>query len=132
MLRWLRLLVLLGITACLDPEVPSLVTGEWGGAHLGLVATDQGADLEYDCALGRIDEAIRPDGGGHFTVTGVHFPGHGGPVPPGAEIEEHPARYTGVVRGDRMTLTVTLTDSDTNLGTFTLIRGASPYVLKCL
>jgi hypothetical protein len=31
-----------------------------------------------------------------------------------------------------MTLTVTLTDSDTNLGTFTLIRGGSPFVLKCL
>ena len=132
MLRSLRLLVLLGATACLGPEVPSLVTGDWGGAHLGLVATDQGADLEYDCAAGRIDEAIRPDSEGRFSVTGVHFPGHGGPVPPGPEIEQHPARYNGVVRGDRMTLTVILTDSDTNLGTFMLIRGASPYVLKCL
>jgi hypothetical protein len=132
MLRWLRLFVFLGATACLGPEVPSLVTGDWGGTHLGLVATDQGADLEYDCAAGRIDQPIRPDGEGRFSVTGVHFPGHGGPVPPGTAIEQHPARYDGVVRGDRMTLTVTLTDSDTNLGTFTLIRGASPYVLKCL
>jgi hypothetical protein len=132
MLRWLRLISLLGSTACLGPEVPSLVTGDWGGTHLGLVATDQGADLEYDCAAGRIDQAIRPDAEGRFSVTGVHLPGHGGPVPPGQEIEQHPARYDGIVRGNRMTLTVTLTDSDTNLGTFTLIRGASPYVLKCL
>ncbi|HEV8599108.1 MAG TPA: hypothetical protein VGQ69_07080 [Gemmatimonadales bacterium] len=43
-----------------------------------------------------------------------------------------PARYDGRVRGDTMTLTVTLTDPNEVLGTCTLVYGRSPYVFKCL
>jgi hypothetical protein len=31
-----------------------------------------------------------------------------------------------------MSVTVTLTDTNQLLGSFTLVRGASPYVFKCL
>ena len=125
-------LLILGATACLAPEVPSLVAGEWGGEHLGLTATETGANLEFDCAAGTIGEPIRPDDSGDFSVTGVQFPGHGGPIQVGETIESHPARYDGTVRGDQMTLTVTLTDSDTSLGSFTLIQDGIPNVTKCL
>ena len=128
---WSRALLLLA-TACLDPGVPTLVTGDWGGPHLGLVATISGATLEYDCAEGRIAGPIRPDDGGRFLVTGEHFPGHGGPIRIGDPVERLPASYLGTVRGNTMTVTVTLTDSNQTLGTFTLVRGASPHVFKCL
>lgn len=125
-------LLLLGLAGCVGPEIPTVLTGEWGGVHLGLVATGAGAELEYDCASGRIGVAVRPDGSGRFSVAGSHFPGHGGPIRFGEILVERPARFDGNVRGDTMTLTVTLTDTNEALGTFTLVRGASPHVFKCL
>lgn len=130
-MRW-SLCVCFFAVACLDPEVPALVTGNWGGPHLGLVATDDGATLEYDCAEGRIVGAIRPDAAGRFLVTGEHLPGHGGPIRIDEVAERRPARYQGTVRGSAMTLLVTLTDTNESLGTFALVRGASPHVVKCL
>ena len=130
-MRW-PLPLLLFCTACLDPEVPSLVTGEWGGPHLGLIATATGADLEYDCAIGKIAGGIHPDAGGRFSALGEHFPGHGGPIRIDEQGERRPARYQGTVRGTTMTLLVILTDTNQPLGSFTLVRGASPHVFKCL
>jgi hypothetical protein len=132
MLRLVSLSVLLAITACLEANAPALVVGDWGGEHLGLRASSSGASLEYDCAAGKIAEPIRPDAAGRFSVTGEHYPGHGGPVRIDEEQVRRPARYDGLVRGDVMTLAVTLTDSSELLGTFTLVYGRSPYVLKCL
>lgn len=125
-------LLLLGLAGCVGPEIPDVVRGEWGGVHLGLVASDSGAALEYDCASGRITGPLRPDERGRFLAVGSHVPGHGGPIRVDEVPETRPARYDGTVRGDKMTITVTLTDTHEILGTFTLIRGASPHVLKCL
>lgn len=126
------LLLLLAGSACLDPEIPDLVTGEWGGDHLGMIASSTGATLEYDCAMGKILEPIRPDGAGRFVATGEHYPGHGGPIRIDEEQVRRPASYLGTVRGKSLTLTVTLTDSSQVLGSYVLIRGGSPHVLKCL
>ena len=132
MRRSLLLLALLGPVGCLDPEMSTSVLGEWGGEHLGLIATAQGAQLEFDCATGRTTEAITPDGAGRFSVAGFHSPGHGGPIREDEETVELPARFDGTVRGDLMTISITLTEQATTLGPFTLLRGASPRVFKCL
>ena len=132
MARLTWLILALGTAACVAPDIPEVVTGEWGGQHLGLVATDNGADLEYDCATGRITGAVRPDAQGRFSAPGEHFPGHGGPIGGGGPPEVRSARYEGTVRGTKMTITVTLTDTSEVLGTFTLVQGASPHVFKCL
>jgi len=132
MRRSLTFLAVLGAVACMDPELPAPVLGEWGGDHLGLVATLDGADLEYDCATGRTSGAIVPDGAGRFSVPGFHSPGHGGPAFEGEEPVNLPARYDGTVRGDLMTISVTLPDWAMTLGPFTLKRGGAPHVFKCL
>jgi hypothetical protein len=90
-----------------------------------------GATIEYDCASGTIDEALVA-ADGNFTAIGTHIRGHGGPVREGEIADKHPARYDGRTDGKTMTLEVTLTDSREKLGTFTLQRGASPSVFKCL
>ncbi len=132
MLRLLSVLLFLGALGCVDPEMPSPVLGEWGGEHLGLVASVEGAELEFDCATGEIASAIVPDGSGRFSVAGFHFPGHGGPIRDDEETVKLPARFDGTVRGDLMTITVTLPDWAMTLGPYTLLRGASPRVIKCL
>ena len=108
------------------------IGGRWGGDHVELVATDTGATLEYDCAHGAIAGRILTDESGRFTATGTHVREHGGPIREGEIPDAHPASYTGDVRGDRMTLTVRETDSGTVLGPFTLMRGVSGRLMKCL
>ena len=66
------------------------------------------------------------------SVLALHQAGTGGPV--GVDPIEHPrpARYDGVVEGDHMTVTVTLTDRNERLGVFELTGGAEPRLFKCL
>lgn len=124
----------LALLACGESRTspPAVVTGEWGGDHAGLIATPDSGTLEYDCAVGRITEPLRPDANGVFAASGTHTPGHGGPIRVDEVLPKRPARYTGHVAGDRLTLTVVMTDSAVNVGTFELVRGRSPRVLKCL
>lgn len=110
------------------PILPS----EWGGLHMGMVVLAGGATIEYDCATGTIDEPLTVDASGRFDVRGTHSRGHGGPVLIGETPERRPARYSGSTDGNSMTLSVTLTESGQVLGPFTLARGASPAVLKCV
>ena len=111
---------------------PSVLIGTWGGDHAGLIASADSGTLEYDCAAGRITEGLRPGADGRFFALGTHTPGHGGPARIDEVFERRPARYTGRVDGDALELTVVMTDSNAVVGTFTMTRGRSPYVVKCL
>ncbi len=110
------------------PIVPS----EWGGDHIGLTASATGGTLEYDCASGTIDQPIIAATNGSFVAQGTHTIGHGGPSMVGEIPDRHPARYDGWTDGETMKLTVTITDTGQKLGDFTLTRGQSPHVFKCL
>jgi len=108
------------------------VVGPWGGQHLAMVLTATGGTMEYDCAAGTIsnDWTVTPDG--LFAATGEHMPGHGGPGRIDEDTVRRPARYQGTIRGRTMTLTVVLTDSATVLGVFSLTRGQTGSVFRCL
>jgi len=106
--------------------------GKWGGEHIGILVSDSSATLEYDCAHGTIDELIIPDDEGKFEVSGVHVFEHGGPIRSDEAIDEHPALYKGHILGNEMTLILVLTDTDTEINTFSLTRGVNPLIYKCL
>ncbi len=126
------LLLLLGASATCRAALTGPVSpGDWGGEHIGLVVTARGATIEYDCASGTIDETIVATDG-LFSASGTHTPGHGGPIRQDEIPDKHPARYEGHVDGDTMILDVTLTDSGEKLGRYTLFRGRSAQVFKCL
>jgi hypothetical protein len=137
MMRLRTALPLMAVTivlACGDSGIgpPEIITGDWGGDHAGLIATPDSSTLEYDCAAGRITEPLRPLSDGSFTAVGTHTPGHGGPIRIDEVLPKRPARYTGRVDGDHLSLTVVMTDSSVTVGTFDLYRGRSPHVFKCL
>lgn len=132
------LFVAIALAACSDsspvagPKDGKVRPGIWGGDHVGVTVTETGGTLEYDCAAGTIDQPFMLDAAARFDLVGTHVRGHGGPARDGEEPDRHPARYTGRIDGGTMTLTVTMTDLNQPVGTFTLTVGASPRIVRCL
>jgi hypothetical protein len=113
-------------------KMSKLQAGTWGGPHIAVDVSENGARLEYDCAHGTIDEPIVPDRDGRFDVKGTHVKEHGGPVRADEDMTGQPARYTGRAEGQTLTLTVTLTDTNEVVGTYTVALGQRPRIVKCL
>ena len=105
--------------------------GTWGGLHLRMEVVDGSATIEYDCANGTIAGPLTIDRRGRFSLRGTHAQEHGGPIRNDEKPNSRPARYTGWTDGRKMTLTVTLTDTNETLGTFSLVRGQQGRVFKC-
>ncbi len=104
----------------------------WGGPHISVEVTESGAQLNYDCAHGTIDQPIAPDANGKFAVSGTHTQERGGPVRADEGNSRPPARYTGTVEGQTMTFTVTLRDTNEVVGTYTVTHGKAGRIVKCL
>jgi hypothetical protein len=121
------------LVGCGDDSVSpgAKIDGVWGADHHELVANSDGALLEYDCAHGSIDSGLVLDSNGRFELEGTHTR-EGGPIDLNNPPDEHPARYQGRLLGDRLVLTVTITDTGDVLGPFTLIRGERGNLYKCL
>jgi len=124
--------LVLATSACPQDYPERLPSGNWGGQHIGLVATDTGATIEYDCARGEISGPLRLGAAGEFTWEGTHYPGHGGPVRVDEPPNAHPARYVGRASAEAMEMTLTLVDGTQAPQTFTLTRGANAGVFRCL
>ena len=111
-------------------EQRQVAPGLWGGEHVRMIVSSKGAQIEYDCASGKIDRAIVLDEKGGFNAQGSYTPERGGPRREGDVIPTR-ARYVGRVRGDTMRLTVRLEQSKQVVGVFTLTRGDDPLLTKC-
>jgi hypothetical protein len=103
----------------------------WGGLHVSMQMTAQGATLEFDCAHGAILAAVKPDAAGDFRVTGTYTPEHGGPIRKDNPPRDLPATYKGTIHGDTMQLQVELSDKDQQPPALTLTRGTNGRVMKC-
>lgn len=112
-------------------QAESVKAGTWGGQGVRLVVGSGGAQVEYDCAHGTLDAALRLDAQGRFDVAGTHTREGPGPIRIGIKRESRPARYTGSIDGQTMTLTVTLTDTNDTLGPFTLYYDQQGRLIKC-
>lgn len=103
----------------------------WGGSHVSMKVTPQGATLEFDCAHGSLLEEIKPNAKGEFTAHGTYTPEHGGPVMRDNPDRDLPATYQGSVDGDTMRLEIMLADNAEAPEPFTLTRGKAGRVVKC-
>lgn len=108
-----------------------LAEGPWGGAHLRLNVSGNGAALEFDCAHGEITVPFETDTEGRFDLSGTYTREGPGPIRIGREPTARPARYAGRVEGERMTLSVKLEGADKPLAQYTLTRGDEGRVVKC-
>src|ERR1022692_4034540 len=82
----------------------------WGGHHVSMKVTPQGATLEFDCARGNMLEPIKANATGEFTARGT---------------------YKGSIDGDTMRLEIMLAEKDQAPEPFTLTRGKVGRVVKC-
>ena len=125
-------LVLLATLACAGPSGTGRITlGPWGGEHVLLTVKDTGADVQFDCAHGRVEEPIVLDDAQRFDVRGVFIREHGGPVKKDEAESSQPVRYKGTVNADRMSLTVAPEGGGEDLGSFTLSKGSKGHLVRC-
>jgi hypothetical protein len=115
--------------AGMRPDAKAVASGTWGGEHVLLQVSDKGAEVEFDCAHGQITQPMALNEHGDFDIAGTFTAEHGGPVRRDETSSANPARYSGHVNGDTLSLTVTL-EKDT-LGPFTLTRDNRPILKKC-
>jgi hypothetical protein len=139
--RYVRVFCVLGalaaVVACSDDATRpggggrERLGGTWGGEHVALDVSLKGASLEFDCAIGTIDQPVVARADGTIKVRGTYTRASGGPAHMGDEPDIHPAVYTGRLEGDVLTLKVTLTDLGIEVGPFTLRRGEPPMLFLC-
>lgn len=108
-----------------------LSIGDWGGEHVSMKVTASGADLDFDCASGKIASPIVIDGNGTFEVSGTYHAEHGGPVRRDEESSATNARFVGRTSERILTLTITLLESNEAMGSFRLEKGSLGHVMKC-
>ena len=118
-------------TNATTPSQSRDLRGTWGGQSIAMEVSDEGAEIEFDCAHGRITEKISPSTDGKFETKGVFARERGGPQRMG-ENNEQPAVYRGSIKEKTMTVTIELTRNNENLGTFTLTQGSTGRIHKCL
>jgi hypothetical protein len=109
-----------------------LATGLWGGEHIRAEVTDKGAEIEFDCAHGAIEEAIVLNSNGGFDVSGKFSPQHGGPVRNDEVSKGISVRYIGRVQDSALTLTIVNAATKETIGDFTLTHGSEGRLKKCL
>jgi len=112
-------------------KMQNIPAGIWGGSSIRIEITGGAATVEYDCANGTIKGPLKFDGNGKFSLSGTHVREHGGPIRMNEQLQSQPARFTGWTDGKKMTLTVTLADSNQEIGTFALTRGHEARLRKC-
>jgi hypothetical protein len=104
----------------------------WGGEHVRAEVGKESVNFEFDCAHGASEGPLALAEDGRFDLEGFFVAERGGPVRRDQKEKRRPARYSGRVEGETMTLSVTLTESGDDVGTFTLTRGGAARLNKCL
>ena len=103
----------------------------WGGEHIRIRFVEGKARVEFDCAHGTITDPLETNAEGRFDLNGTYVREGPGPTRLNAPRRSQPARYSGKVKGDEMSLSVILNTDSQEIGTFTLKRGSQGLVRKC-
>lgn len=107
------------------------LVGLWGGDRMRLTIEAGGANLQADCATGRIAGPIELSPAGTFAATGVFEQHRPGPQRADTNAAPPGARYSGEVKGDTMTLSILPEGASTPLS-FELRKGVDVKLVRCL
>ncbi|MEO8359841.1 MAG: hypothetical protein ABI672_07420 [Vicinamibacteria bacterium] len=114
-------------SACPAASVTRLSPGVWGGDAAILEVTKDGANVEFECAVGVITKPIVLDAKGGFDLPGTFTAEGRGPTRDDATGSV--ARYVGSVKGETLTLTVSAEGKE--IGSYPLTRGRQSVLRKC-
>lgn len=101
--------------------------GRWGGQHLRLDVSADGAEFEFDCAHGRIAGPLTLENG-RFAATGTYVRERG---PVRMDDSGQRVYFKGQVDGPQMTLSFSLAEDGSDAETYTLTHGAEAKLRKC-
>jgi len=105
--------------------------GSWGGQSIRFEIAKTGVKIEFDCADGEILSQLKADKQGRFKVEDTLTGRGAGPVRRDAVPQPMPALYEGTVKGNVITLKVTLLKTNESAGEFTIERGKAPSLQRC-
>lgn len=108
-----------------------VASGDWGGQDVRMNVTSNGAELQFSCSHGTIDEPIVVNDNGDFSAKGTFIAETPGPTREDNPPVKQPAIYSGSVKDQSMTLTVTISKSKAQVGSFTLAFGKGGRVRRC-
>lgn len=131
----LAVLVVLASSLCVQAQTNSSALGPagsvWGGEHIQLNVTADGATLEFDCASGTITKPLAADAQGSFKVKGTFTRERPGPVMRDNPNTAAAATYSGTITGNAMRLSITTGPQNESIGDYVLARGQTGKVFKC-
>lgn len=103
----------------------------WGGDHVRIEFNEGEGKVEFDCARGIITDPFKTDSEGRFALKGTYLRDGPGPIRLNLPRVSQPAHYSGRIKDDEMSLSVTLNTTSQEIGTFTLTRGSQGRIWKC-
>ena len=107
----------------------AIAVGDWGGDHVSMTITADGADFEFDCATGHIPSPLVLDGKGKFKANGTYKRERPAPAQVDDVSEGSAVTYSGSVKGNVMQLHIEIPGQETmNLE---LTRGEEGRLTKC-
>lgn len=113
------------------PAGSGLAVGTWGGDNAGVIVDDSTAHVHVGCTNGDFTRPITLDSQGRFTATGS-YQLRAYPVVREPPV---PALFTGVVAGDRLTLTIAVDDTiiheQVTVGPATVKYAREPRMQSC-
>lgn len=120
-----------GKTETMPNEQNRVAAGSWGGPNVSMNVTSDGAQLRFSCARGSVEAPIALDTEGRFSAQGTFTKETPGPTREDNPPKAQPATYSGSIRDQRMTLTITLTETKEQVGSFELEFGKTGRVFRC-
>lgn len=126
-------LVMTSCSSSSPSDVPptELAIGTWGGERVGIVVDATNAHVHVACTKGDFPTPIEVDADLRINATGSYLL-RAYPIAIGPSM---PAVLAGVVRGDQLTFTISVSDTIENtlvvLGPATVTRGQEPMMGAC-
>jgi hypothetical protein len=103
--------------------------GVWGGEHIRMEVDGAGAEIEFDCARGRILQPLALDAKGRFRVKGTYKADTPAPMRAGDDSGAN-AIYSGTLEGDKLRLEVSVSGVE-GTKSFSLEHGQQGRLAKC-